>query len=121
MQVFVHVKICPDLCKQGLRQACNGSRQMKYFCLVLTTCLETNGQFVGIRESLNGQKMALFFVNYVSASYGFMLPIFSTFIVTSRRGDLEILGYVMLQWLCDRLPWENNLEDKEYVKNEKIR
>ena len=42
-------------------------------------------------------------------------------IVTSRRGDLEILGYVMLQWLCDRLPWENNLEDKEYVKNEKIR
>ncbi|KAJ7374371.1 Serine/threonine-protein kinase vrk1 [Desmophyllum pertusum] len=24
--------------------------------------------------------------------------------VTSRRSDLEILGYVMLQWLCDRLP-----------------
>lgn len=41
--------------------------------------------------------------------------------VTSRRSDLEILGYVMLQWLCDRLPWENNLENKEYVKNEKIR
>jgi len=44
-----------------------------------------------------------------------------SFVVTSRRSDLEILGYVMLQWLCSRLPWENNLEDKEYVKNEKIR
>lgn len=42
-------------------------------------------------------------------------------VVTSRRGDLEILGYVMLQWLCDRLPWEKNLNDKEYVKTEKIR
>lgn len=42
-------------------------------------------------------------------------------VVTSRRSDLEILGYVMLQWLCNRLPWENSLEDKEYVKNEKIR
>jgi len=41
------------------------------------------------------------------------------FVVTSRRGDLEILGYVMLQWLCDRLPWEKNLSDKEYVSNEK--
>ncbi|XP_073250180.1 serine/threonine-protein kinase VRK1-like [Porites lutea] len=42
-------------------------------------------------------------------------------VVTSRRGDLEILGYVMLQWLCDRLPWEKNLNDKEYVRNEKTR
>ena len=51
----------------------------------------------------------------------FVLLKFLTFVVTSRRSDLEILGYVMLQWLCDRLPWENNLENKEYVKNEKIR
>lgn len=43
------------------------------------------------------------------------------FAVTSRRGDLEILGYVMLQWLCGRLPWENNLANKEYVGNEKMR
>ncbi|XP_015754496.1 PREDICTED: serine/threonine-protein kinase VRK1-like isoform X1 [Acropora digitifera] len=42
-------------------------------------------------------------------------------VVTSRRGDLEILGYVMLQWLCGRLPWENNLANKEYVGNEKMR
>ena len=51
----------------------------------------------------------------------FILLTILSFVVTSRRSDLEILGYVMLQWLCDRLPWENNLEDKEYVKNEKIR
>ena len=43
------------------------------------------------------------------------------FAVTSRRGDLEILGYVMLQWLCGRLPWEKNLANKEYVGNEKMR
>lgn len=51
----------------------------------------------------------------------FSLLTILSFVVTSRRGDLEILGYVMLQWLCNRLPWENNLENKEYVKNEKIR
>ena len=39
----------------------------------------------------------------------------------ARRGDLEILGYVMLQWLCNRLPWEDNLNDKEYVKRQKIK
>lgn len=24
----------------------------------------------------------------------------------SRRGDLETLGYNILQWLCGKLPWE---------------
>ncbi|XP_063844035.1 serine/threonine-protein kinase VRK1-like isoform X2 [Scylla paramamosain] len=33
----------------------------------------------------------------------------------SRRGDLEILGYNMTQWLCSRLPWEDNLQDCNYV------
>lgn len=33
----------------------------------------------------------------------------------SRRGDLEILAYNMLQWLCGRLPWEDNLRDQQYV------
>ncbi|XP_031558453.1 serine/threonine-protein kinase VRK1-like [Actinia tenebrosa] len=42
-------------------------------------------------------------------------------VAPSRRSDLEILGYVMLQWLCGRLPWEDKLCDKEYVKNQKIR
>nr|CAJ83687.1 vaccinia related kinase 1 [Xenopus tropicalis] len=39
----------------------------------------------------------------------------------SRRGDLEILGYCMIQWLCGRLPWEDNLGDANYVTNSKIR
>ncbi|XP_063605726.1 serine/threonine-protein kinase VRK1-like isoform X1 [Penaeus indicus] len=37
----------------------------------------------------------------------------------SRRGDLEILGYNMTQWLCSRLPWEDKLQDCNYVANQK--
>lgn len=37
----------------------------------------------------------------------------------SRRGDMEILGYCLLQWLCGRLPWEDKLADKEYVRDSK--
>ncbi|XP_045601482.1 serine/threonine-protein kinase VRK1 [Procambarus clarkii] len=33
----------------------------------------------------------------------------------SRRGDLEILGYNMTQWLCSCLPWEDKLQDCNYV------
>jgi vaccinia related kinase len=32
----------------------------------------------------------------------------------SRRGDLEMLGYNMLQWLCGKLPWEGT-DDPEYI------
>ncbi|KAG8561544.1 hypothetical protein GDO81_015385, partial [Engystomops pustulosus] len=39
----------------------------------------------------------------------------------SRRGDLEILGYCMIQWLCGKLPWEDKLTDPNYVANSKIR
>ncbi|XP_017332518.1 serine/threonine-protein kinase VRK1 [Ictalurus punctatus] len=39
----------------------------------------------------------------------------------SRRGDLEILGYCMIQWLCSRLPWEDKLQDPVYVRESKIR
>ncbi|XP_051873879.1 serine/threonine-protein kinase VRK1 isoform X1 [Pristis pectinata] len=39
----------------------------------------------------------------------------------SRRGDLEILGYCMLQWLSGRLPWEDNLKDANYVRDEKLK
>ncbi|KAK2160240.1 hypothetical protein LSH36_137g01037 [Paralvinella palmiformis] len=42
-------------------------------------------------------------------------------VAPSRRGDLEILGYCMLQWLCRTLPWEDNLDDKDYVRDSKIR
>ncbi|XP_062503194.1 serine/threonine-protein kinase VRK1-like [Corticium candelabrum] len=40
-------------------------------------------------------------------------------VAPSRRGDLEILGYVLLQWSCGQLPWEVNLSNKDYVKKEK--
>lgn len=42
-------------------------------------------------------------------------------VAPSRRGDLEILAYCMLQWLCQKLPWENNLQNKDYVRDQKIR
>uniref|UniRef100_A0A3Q3XAT0 non-specific serine/threonine protein kinase n=1 Tax=Mola mola TaxID=94237 RepID=A0A3Q3XAT0_MOLML len=39
----------------------------------------------------------------------------------SRRGDLEIMSYCMVQWLCGRLPWEDKLQDPLYVRDSKIR
>ena len=39
----------------------------------------------------------------------------------SRRGDMEIMGYCLLQWLCGRLPWEDNLMDKTYVAQSKFK
>ncbi|XP_066468326.1 serine/threonine-protein kinase VRK1 [Tiliqua scincoides] len=41
-------------------------------------------------------------------------------VAPSRRGDLEILGYCMISWLCGNLPWEDNLKDPNYVKESKI-
>ncbi|XP_076058011.1 serine/threonine-protein kinase VRK1-like isoform X2 [Oratosquilla oratoria] len=37
----------------------------------------------------------------------------------SRRGDLEILGYNLVQWLCAQLPWEDNLQNCNYVAKQK--
>ncbi|EDL18745.1 vaccinia related kinase 1, isoform CRA_f [Mus musculus] len=42
-------------------------------------------------------------------------------VAPSRRGDLEILGYCMIQWLSGCLPWEDNLKDPNYVRDSKIR
>uniref|UniRef100_A0A8C5L9I3 Protein kinase domain-containing protein n=1 Tax=Jaculus jaculus TaxID=51337 RepID=A0A8C5L9I3_JACJA len=42
-------------------------------------------------------------------------------VAPSRRGDLEILGYCMIQWLSDCLPWDDNLKDPNYVQDSKIR
>uniref|UniRef100_A0A087XNM5 non-specific serine/threonine protein kinase n=1 Tax=Poecilia formosa TaxID=48698 RepID=A0A087XNM5_POEFO len=39
----------------------------------------------------------------------------------SRRSDLQILGFCMVQWLCGRLPWEDRLQDPLYVRDSKIR
>nr|XP_033806695.1 serine/threonine-protein kinase VRK1 isoform X2 [Geotrypetes seraphini] len=41
-------------------------------------------------------------------------------VAPSRRGDLEILGYCMIQWLGGRLPWEDNLKNPESVREAKI-
>ncbi|RUS68737.1 hypothetical protein EGW08_023501 [Elysia chlorotica] len=42
-------------------------------------------------------------------------------VAPSRRADLEILGYCMLQWLCGKLPWEDKLSDPRYVADSKER
>ncbi|XP_065445686.1 serine/threonine-protein kinase VRK2 isoform X3 [Chrysemys picta bellii] len=42
-------------------------------------------------------------------------------VAPSRRGDLQILGYCMLQWLCGKLPWEQNLKDPVSVQTAKIK
>ncbi|NXX89167.1 VRK2 kinase, partial [Centropus bengalensis] len=42
-------------------------------------------------------------------------------VAPSRRGDLEILGYCMLQWLCGKLPWEQNLKDPIAVQAAKTK
>ncbi|PNF16722.1 hypothetical protein B7P43_G00858 [Cryptotermes secundus] len=36
----------------------------------------------------------------------------------SQRGDLEMLGYNMLQWLCGKLPWEDT-DDPECIHFQK--
>ncbi|XP_066482307.1 serine/threonine-protein kinase VRK2 isoform X2 [Tiliqua scincoides] len=37
-------------------------------------------------------------------------------VAPSRRGDLEILGYCMLQWICGKLPWEQDLKNPGAVQ-----
>jgi len=37
----------------------------------------------------------------------------------SRRADLEILGYCLMQWLSGPLPWEKKLSDPVYVAQAK--
>ncbi|XP_037085683.1 serine/threonine-protein kinase VRK1-like [Pollicipes pollicipes] len=39
----------------------------------------------------------------------------------SRRGDLEILGYNLLQWACGRLPWQDHLQHADAVARYKNR
>ena len=39
--------------------------------------------------------------------------------VQSRRGDLEILGYNLLQWASGTLPWMDRLQNAERVAAEK--
>ncbi|MED6270393.1 hypothetical protein CHARACLAT_009758, partial [Characodon lateralis] len=39
----------------------------------------------------------------------------------SRRGDLQILGFCLLHWLCGSLPWDNVLKNPNQVQEAKIR
>lgn len=37
----------------------------------------------------------------------------------TKRGDLEILAYNMIQWLGCKLPWEKDLKDPKVVQKSK--
>ena len=41
------------------------------------------------------------------------------FTVPTRRGDLEILGFNLLQWLGSTLPWEKDIKNAEKVFDKK--
>ncbi|XP_034407268.1 serine/threonine-protein kinase VRK2 isoform X2 [Cyclopterus lumpus] len=42
-------------------------------------------------------------------------------VAPSRRGDLQILGFCLLHWLCGSLPWENVLKNPTQVQEAKDR
>ncbi|KAM4770905.1 serine/threonine-protein kinase VRK2 [Rhinophrynus dorsalis] len=42
-------------------------------------------------------------------------------VAPSRRGDLEILAYCMLHWLCGELPWDQHLKDPTAVQDSKTK
>nr|BAN20720.1 serine/threonine-protein kinase vrk [Riptortus pedestris] len=39
--------------------------------------------------------------------------------VPTRRGDMEILGFNLLHWLCSTLPWEGDIKNPEKVFEKK--
>uniref|UniRef100_A0A3Q2D746 non-specific serine/threonine protein kinase n=1 Tax=Cyprinodon variegatus TaxID=28743 RepID=A0A3Q2D746_CYPVA len=42
-------------------------------------------------------------------------------VAPSRRGDLQILGFCLLHWLCGSLPWDNVLKNPTQVQEAKIK
>lgn len=59
-------------------------------------------------------------INYKNTVCYFCVGIISNCIpVPTRRGDLEILIYNLIQWLGCTLPWENNIKDPMAVKASK--
>ncbi|KAK1905525.1 Serine/threonine-protein kinase VRK2 [Dissostichus eleginoides] len=42
-------------------------------------------------------------------------------LASSRRGDLQILGFCLLHWLCGSLPWEKLLRNPTQVQEAKAR
>ena len=53
------------------------------------------------------------------ASSQLKIAVLYSFTVATRRGDMEILGYNLLQWLASKLPWENCLSDPVKVQQQK--
>ncbi|XP_034944433.1 serine/threonine-protein kinase VRK1 [Chelonus insularis] len=41
--------------------------------------------------------------------------------IPTKRGDVEILGYNLVQWLSGELPWEKELKDPKSVHNAKLK
>lgn len=79
-----------------------------FFCLLTITGIRITG-ITGIHYSYTLKAAQSSMIN----PFGFSAP--------SRRGDMEILAFCMLQWLCGELPWEDKLLDKDYVANSKIK
>ncbi|KAI1894765.1 hypothetical protein AGOR_G00119110 [Albula goreensis] len=42
-------------------------------------------------------------------------------VAPSRRGDLEVLGYCLLHWLCGKLPWDSMLKRPVMVQEAKAK
>ncbi|XP_077437437.1 serine/threonine-protein kinase VRK2 [Vanacampus margaritifer] len=42
-------------------------------------------------------------------------------VAPSRRGDIQILGFCLLHWLCGSLPWDNDLKNAVKVMEAKAR
>ncbi|XP_037127904.1 serine/threonine-protein kinase VRK1-like isoform X2 [Syngnathus acus] len=42
-------------------------------------------------------------------------------VAPSRRGDIQILGFCLLHWLCGSLPWDNDLKNPVKVMEGKAR
>lgn len=77
-----------------------------FFCLLTITDIRITGI---IHYSYTSKAAQSSMIN----PFGFSAP--------SRRGDMEILAFCMLQWLCGKLPWEDKLLDKDYVANSKLK
>lgn len=60
-------------------------------------------------------------LSYLSISYFHNHSYRKRISAHSRRGDLEVLAYNMVQWLSGKLPWEDDeiLSDPEKVAAEK--
>uniref|UniRef100_A0A8C7WSW3 Uncharacterized protein n=1 Tax=Oryzias sinensis TaxID=183150 RepID=A0A8C7WSW3_9TELE len=69
----------------------------------------------------NGEIPQLCNLTNIFLSCLFHCSTFPLFKAPSRRGDLQILGFCLLHWLCGSLPWDNVLKDPAVVQQVKAR